>query len=86
MKKQIKIALDMLMVKKLVESKILQLRWVPTWKQLTDPLTKEMNTELVDQFQAKNLLCLVETKEVQCEELLRESDGEQWQQSNALFR
>lgn len=74
------------MVKKLVESKILQLRWVPTWKQLTDPLTKEMNTELVDQFQAKNLLCLVETKEVQCEELLRESDGEQWQQSNALFR
>ena len=33
-------ALDILLVKQLVESGALQLRWTPTWKQLADPLTK----------------------------------------------
>lgn len=61
-------ALDMLMVKKLVENKILQLRWVPTWKQLADPLTKEMSSDLLDKFRANNRLCLIETKEDRCEE------------------
>lgn len=61
-------ALDMLMVKRLVEDGILQLRWVPTWKQVADPLTKEMGTELLQQFRHSGKLCLVETQDDKAEE------------------
>ena len=64
-------ALDMLMVKRLVEDQVLRLRWVPTWKQVADPLTKEMSTELLKQFRQTGKLCLVETKEDQVEEARR---------------
>ena len=64
-------ALDMLMVKCLVEDQVLRLRWVPTWKQVADPLTKDMSTELLKQFRQTGKLCLVETKEDQVEEARR---------------
>ena len=64
-------ALDMLMVKRLVEDQVLKLRWTPTWKQLADPLTKEMATDLLKEFRQKGSLCLVETTEDRREEARR---------------
>ena len=58
-------ALDMLMVKRLVEDQVIRLRWVPTWKQMADPLTKEMARDLLLEFRKTNSLCLVETAEDQ---------------------
>ena len=66
-------ALDMLMVKRLVEDQVIRLRWVPTWKQMADPLTKEMNGDLLTTFRKTNSLCLVETAEDQLEEKKRAS-------------
>jgi hypothetical protein len=49
-------ALDILMIKQLVEDEVLGLRWTPTWKQLADPLTKEMSGCLLQSFR-RNLSC-----------------------------
>ena len=64
-------ALDMLMVKRLVEDQVLCLRWVPTWKQLADLLTKDMITELLQKFRASQFLCLVASQEDHDEESRR---------------
>ena len=58
------------LVKRLVEDQVLKLRWTPTWKQLADPLTKEMATDLKE-FRQKGNLCLVETTEDRQEEARR---------------
>ena len=54
-------ALDILIIKQLVEDEILGLKWTPTWKQLADPLTKEMSGELLQRFRKKTVLCLIQT-------------------------
>ena len=54
-------ALDILIIKQLVEDEVLGLKWTPTWKQLADPLTKEMSGELLQRFRKKTVLCLIQT-------------------------
>ena len=61
-------ALDILLVKQLVENGALQLRWTPTWKQLADPLTKDMNGSLLEQFRRRSMICLIQTAEDEVEE------------------
>eukprot|EP00434_Breviolum_minutum_P025436 symbB.v1.2.022474.t1/scaffold1996.1/size93170/9 len=61
-------ALDILMVKQLVENGALQLRWTPTWKQLADPLTKDMNGSLLEEFRRRTTICLIQTAEDAVEE------------------
>ena len=61
-------ALDILLVKQLVESGALQLRWTPTWKQLADPLTKDMSGSLLEQFRQRSTVCLIQTAEDEIEE------------------
>ena len=61
-------ALDLLMVKKMVEQGIVRVRWLPTWKQLADPLTKHMTTEMYRIFRESNKLCLIETENGRVEE------------------
>ena len=64
-------ALDMLMTKQLVEDGVMAIRWTPTWKQLADPLTKDMVTILLEQFRRRSKLCLVQTPEDEKEESRR---------------
>ena len=64
-------ALDILLIKQLVEDQVLGLRWTPTWKQLADPLTKEMPGVLLESFRSKPVLCLVQTDEDVVEEARR---------------
>eukprot|EP00435_Cladocopium_sp_Y103_P070035 s255_g34.t1 len=64
-------ALDMLMTKQLVEDGVMQIRWTPTWKQLADPLTKDMVTTLLEHFRRSGKLCLVQTPEDEKEEVRR---------------
>ena len=66
-------ALDILLIKQLVEDQVLGLRWTPTWKQLADPLTKEMPGVLLESFRSKPVLCLVQTDEDVVEEARRAS-------------
>lgn len=63
-------ALDILLVKQLVENGALQLRWTPTptWKQLADPLTKDMNGSLLEEFRRRTTICLIQTAEDAVEE------------------
>ena len=64
-------ALHILLIKQLVEDQVLGLRWTPTWKQLADPLTKEMPGVLLESFRSKPVLCLVQTDEDVVEEARR---------------
>ena len=64
-------ALDMLMVKQLVEDQVIGPRWTPTWKQIADPLAKEMVTTLLEKFRKEGLLCLIQTAEDEQEEEYR---------------
>ena len=64
-------ALDILLIKQLVESGALQLRWTPTWKQLADPLTKEMCGTLLEDFRRRCTICLIQTAEDEIEEQRR---------------
>ena len=64
-------ALDMLMMKQLIEKGVVQVKWTPTWKQLADPLTKDMVTILLEQFRRCGKLCLVQTSEDEKEETRR---------------
>lgn len=52
-------ALDMLLMKQLIEDEIVGLRWTPTWRQLADPLTKDMATVLLEDFKQSGTLCLM---------------------------
>lgn len=51
-------AIDMLMTKNMVEEGIVEMKWVPTFKQLADPLTKEMTDLLLRKFKRTNQICL----------------------------
>ena len=56
-------ALDLLMVKGLIENNQLYLRWVPTFRQLADSLTKNMKDVLLTAFKREGQVCIVSTKE-----------------------
>ena len=64
-------ALDILLTKQMVESEVLRLKWTPTWKQLADPLTKEMSYMLLKEFKLHGKICLIQTEEDQQEEMYR---------------
>ena len=65
------VALDMLMIKQMIEEQTIALRWVPTWKQIADPMTKEMSGTLLDSFRNHPVLSLVQTEEDRVEEQRR---------------
>lgn len=50
-------ALDMLLMKQLIEDNVMGLRWTPAWRQLADPLTKDMLPTSLEVFKEKGLLC-----------------------------
>ena len=56
-------ALDLLMSKRMIEEKLMSLRWVPTFKQLADSLTKNMKDILLRQLKRDGLMCLTSTHE-----------------------
>ena len=55
--------LDILAAKQLVESSVMAVAWVPTFRQYADGLTKDMPDELFRKFKTSGLLCLRETPE-----------------------
>ena len=59
------------MAKQMVEQGTIEIRWTPTWKQLADPLTKDMVTSLLETFRHHSKLCLIQTKEDEVEEVRR---------------
>ena len=65
------VALDILMIKQMIEEQTIALRWVPTWKQIADPTTKEMSGTLLDSFRNHPFLSLVQTEEDRVEEQRR---------------
>ena len=56
-------ALDLLMVKGLMEKQLLHMKWVPTFRQLADSLTKSMKDILLTAFKQDGKLCIVGTQE-----------------------
>ena len=54
-------ALDMLLMKQLIEDGIIGLKWTPTWRQLADPLTKEMMATLLEDLKKSGQVCLTQT-------------------------
>ena len=51
-------ALDMLMTKNMIEARVISLKWIPTFRQMADSLTKDMIDVLLRQFKRRHLLCL----------------------------
>ena len=47
----------------MIEEQTIALRWVPTWKQIADPMTKEMSGTLLDSFRNHPFLSLVQTED-----------------------
>lgn len=64
-------ALDFLMSKRMIEEKLMSLRWVPTFKQLADALTKSMKDVLLGQLKRDGFVCLISTPEDAAEEVRR---------------
>ena len=56
-------AIDLLMSKRMIEERQMDLRWVPTFKQLADSLTKSMRDVLLTQWKCDGLVCLTSTPE-----------------------
>ena len=56
-------ALDLLMVKGLMEKQLLLMKWVPTFRQIADSLTKSMKDVLLTAFKKSGKLCIVGTEE-----------------------
>ena len=54
-------ALDMLLMKQLIEDEVVGLKWTPTWRQLADPLTKDMSGSLLEVFKESAEICLIQT-------------------------
>ena len=61
-------ALDILMTKQLVEDGVQNLKWTPTWKQLADPLTKDMDSTVLHDLRRSWTISLVQTEADQVEE------------------
>ena len=55
-------ALDILSVKLAIQDGLLELFWTPTFKQIADPLTKEMDFELITEWKRSGKICLVSTE------------------------
>ena len=55
--------LDLMVTREMLEANMFQLRWVPTYKQYADGLTKKMNNPLWSEFSEGGLLSLKETEE-----------------------
>lgn len=55
-------ALDILAVKTMIQENLVKLFWTPTFKQLADPLTKEMDDILLRKFKKGGKVCLVQSK------------------------
>ena len=64
-------ALDLLMCKRMIEEKLLILRWVPTFRQLADSLTKAMKDVLIGAYKKIGKICLISTSEDEAEEQRR---------------
>ena len=56
-------ALDILQVKELIQGETITLKWTPTFRQLADGLTKEMEQHLIREWKRGGGICLVCTKE-----------------------
>ena len=56
-------ALDILAVKTMIQENLVKLFWTPTFKQLADALTKEMDDSLLRKFKKDGMVCLVQSKE-----------------------
>ena len=61
-------ALDMMLMKQLIEDEVVGLRWTPTWRQLADPLTKDMPAVLLEALKATGTICLIQTADDEKEE------------------
>ena len=61
-------ALDILMTKQLVEDGVQNLKWTPTWKQLADPLTNDMDSTVLHDLRRSWTISLVQTEADQVEE------------------
>ena len=66
-------AIDLLMAKQMIEEKHMALRWVPTFKQLADSLTKAMKDLLLIQWKRDGQICLISTDQDLIEESRRAS-------------
>lgn len=56
-------ALDILQVKELIQGETIVLKWTPTFRQLADGLTKEMEQNLIREWKREGGICLVCTDE-----------------------
>ena len=56
-------ALDVLQVKELIQANAIILKWTPTFRQLADGFTKEMEQQLIRGWKRDGGICLVCTKE-----------------------
>ena len=61
-------ALDILAVRQLIQEGVLDLHWVPTWKQFADGLTKAMLDLLFDSFRKSRVISLRESEKDRLEE------------------
>ena len=61
-------ALDMLLMKQLIEDKVVGLKWTPPWRQLADPLTKDMPATFLEELKSSGMVCLVQTESDEKEE------------------
>ena len=64
-------AIDLPMTRRLIEERRLSVRWVPTFKQPADSLTKSMKDLLLTTWKRDGLICLTSTAEDQQEECHR---------------
>ena len=64
-------AIDLLMAKQWIEEKLMTLKWVPTFKQVADALTKSMKDTLLTLWKKNGQVCLVSTAADQAEETRR---------------
>ena len=55
-------ALDILTIKDMIQEQLISTHWTPTFKQMADSLTKEMDDALIQEFKRSGSLCLVQTK------------------------
>ena len=62
------VSLDILEVRQLVQEGVLDLHWVPTWRQYADVLTKSMADELYGHLRCKGLINVIQTPADQLEE------------------
>ena len=60
--------MDLISVRGAVEARQVVIRWVPSRRQLADPLTKSMDSDVLDAVLASNKWSLVPTADEEAEE------------------